>query len=109
MSEDHARANAPIWVVRPDKDLEDLIPSFLENRRNEVGEVERALASGDYEFVRRLAHTLKGICRPYGFIHLEDMSKRMEVAGEAENEEQVRGILAEIKSYVENVRVVYDS
>jgi HPt (histidine-containing phosphotransfer) domain-containing protein len=88
-------------------DLQDLIPSFLENRRNEIESVERALATGDFEFVRRLAHTLKGICRPYGFVPLEEMSIRLEAAGEAEEAAEVRLIIGEMRAYVENVEVEY--
>lgn len=95
--------------MRPDKDLEDLIPSFLQNRRNELEEIEGALARGDFDFVRRLAHTWKGICRPYGFVHLETLSRSLEEAGEKESRAEATEITSEMRSYLENVRVVYDS
>lgn len=102
-------ANPTTWVVRPDPDLEDLIPSFMENRRNELSDIESALGRGDFDFIRRTAHTWKGICRPYGFIHLETLSRSLEKSGEAESREEVSGIAAEIRHYLQNVRVVYDS
>lgn len=97
------------WVVRPDPDLEDLIPTFMENRRNELADIQGAVARGDFDFIRRLAHTWKGICRPYGFVHLETLSRDLEVAGENESREEVGRIASEIKSYLENVRIVYDA
>lgn len=102
-------ANSAIWVVRPDRDLEDLIPSFMQNRRNEIGDIESALSRGDFESIRRLAHTWKGICRPYGFIHLETLSRNLEGAGERESREEISSIVAEIRDYLQNVRVVYDT
>lgn len=108
--EEQLKGGAPTtWVVRPDKDLEDLIPSFMQNRRNELVEIESALSRGDFEFIRRLAHTWKGICRPYGFVHLETLSRNLEGAGEREDRGEVAGITSEIRSYLENVRIVYDS
>ena len=108
--EDAQKSGAQMtWVVRPDPDLEDLIPSFLQNRRNEVGEIAAAIAKKDFEFIRRLAHTWKGICRPYGFIHLETLSRSLEAAGEREVISEVEVLLVEIKDYLDNVRVVYDS
>ncbi len=97
------------WVVRPDPDLEDLIPSFLQNRRNELADIESALASSDFESIRRMAHTWKGICRPYGFVHLETLSRSLEDAGDRESQEDVNGLINEIRAYLDNVRVVYDS
>ena len=97
------------WVVRPDPDLADLIPSFMQNRRNELAELQTAKAKGDYEFIRRMSHTWKGICRPYGFIHLETLSRSLEEAGERENLGDVDGIMSEMGNYLDNVRIVYDS
>lgn len=97
------------WVVRPDPDLEDLIPSFLGNRRNDLVEIREAIARNDFEFIRRTAHTLKGICRPYGFAHLEMLAKELETAGQAEDSARISGIAGEMQSYLDNVRVVYEN
>lgn len=97
------------WVVRPDPDLADLIPSFQENRKNELEELKAARGRNDFEFVRRMAHTWKGICRPYGFVHLETLSRSLEEAGEREDGGEVDQILGEIETYLQNVRVVYDA
>lgn len=109
--EDHMTSqSAPTtWVVRPDPDLADLIPSFMQNRRNELEELKGARSRNDYEFIRRMSHTWKGICRPYGFVHLETLSKSLEEAGEREDAAEVERIMNEMASYLENVRIVYDS
>lgn len=110
MREENVKGGAQTtWVVRPDPDLEDLIPSFMQNRKNEVGEIETAVAKNDFEFIRRLAHTWKGICRPYGFVHLETLSRSLEEAGEREVMTEVEAVLGEIKNYLDNVRIVYDA
>jgi HPt (histidine-containing phosphotransfer) domain-containing protein len=97
------------WVVRPDRDLEDLIPDFMQNRKNELQDIQLAISKNDYEYIRRLAHTLKGICRPYGFEHLETLSKELEVAGQAEDMPKIQQIADKIAEYLKNVRIVYDS
>ena len=97
------------WVVRPDPDLADLIPSFMQNRKTELADLESALSRGDFEFVRRTAHTWKGICRPYGFIHLETLSRNLEEAGQSENRNEISEVLGEIRAYLQNVRVVYET
>jgi HPt (histidine-containing phosphotransfer) domain-containing protein len=108
--QEQSKAGAPTtWVVRPDPDLEDLIPSFVQNRRNELVEIRSALSKKDFEAIRRTAHTWKGICRPYGFVHLETLSRSLEGAGEREDASELKGIVEEIQSYLDNVRIVYDS
>lgn len=108
--EDQSMTTSPTtWVVRPDPDLADLIPSFMQNRRNELTELLTAGGRGDFEFIRRMSHTWKGICRPYGFIHLETLSRQLEEAGEREDAKDVASIMAEMGQYLDNVRVVYDN
>ena len=97
------------WVVRPDPDLEDLIPSFMQNRINELADIAGAQERGDFEFIRRIAHTWKGICRPYGFVHLETLSRRLEGAGEREDATEVKAILDEMRDYLANVRIIYEN
>lgn len=109
-SEDASHSSSPTtWVVRPDPDLEDLIPSFMQNRKNELVDLEQSAGRSDFDFIRRMAHTWKGICRPYGFVHLETLSRNLEDAGERESQNDVQNILGEIKEYLANVRIVYDS
>jgi len=108
-SSNSASTEPTSWVVHPDRDLEDLIPTFMQNRRNELEEVDAAVAKSDFEFIRRTAHTWKGICRPYGFIHLETLSRQLEVAGEEESQANAGGIAREMRAYLDNVRIVYDA
>jgi HPt (histidine-containing phosphotransfer) domain-containing protein len=81
----------------------------MQNRRNELAEIEAALGRNDFQFIRRMAHTWKGICRPYGFVHLETLSKTLEGAGEREDRSEVARLATEIRVYLDNVRIVYDS
>lgn len=74
-----------------------------------MDEIRAAIARRDFEFLRRTAHTLKGICRPYGFNHLETLSKELEVAGQREDIDAITKVSAEMQDYLDHVRVVYDS
>lgn len=108
-TDSNSRGSSMTWVVRPDPDLEDLIPSFMQNRKNELGEIEAALARSDFEFIRRMAHTWKGICRPYGFVHLETLSRNLEDAGIRESKDDLAKLVDEMRAYLQSVRIVYDS
>ncbi|MCM2281131.1 MAG: Hpt domain-containing protein [Bdellovibrionaceae bacterium] len=105
---DAQAASSTTWVVRPDPDLQDLIPAFMNNRKTDLVEIRQALARSDFENIRRTAHTLKGICRPYGFGHLELLSKDLESAGQAEDSGRIGRVADEMQEYLEHVRIVYD-
>jgi signal transduction histidine kinase/CheY-like chemotaxis protein len=62
-----ARAPAAGDPVRVDRDLEGALPGFLESRRELAGELAAALAAGDAEKARTLAHKLAGSLSLYGF------------------------------------------
>jgi hypothetical protein len=47
-------------TVRPDPDLMDLIPVYLERRNADLIALEDALLLGDMERVRILGHSMKG-------------------------------------------------
>ena len=93
------------WLVHTEADLMDFIPTFLENRRKDARGLAVAIEKGDFEFVRRTAHTWKGICRPYGFHHLETLSHRLEQAGQAENRADSTQVLFEIEDFLLRVQV----
>ncbi len=80
----------------------------MQNRKNDMVEVQDAIGRHDFDFVRRLAHTLKGICRPYGFLHLETLSRSLEDAALKDSDSEVRQIVDQMKQYINNVRIVYE-
>ena len=63
-------------------DLRDLIPNYLRNRRNELKELPDRLKNGDYNWLQRLGHNLKGSGDGYGFPYLSSIGDRMEIAAE---------------------------
>lgn len=92
-------------IVHPDPEIKDLVPFFLNNRRKELPDLERLVKERSFEEIRRLAHTWKGICRPYGFPFLEKLSRELEVAAQIEDENQIHVVCEAIKEFLLNVRI----
>ncbi|MGE3758649.1 MAG: response regulator, partial [Pseudobdellovibrionaceae bacterium] len=55
------------YIVKVERDLEDLIPNFVANRKKDVRLLGEWIQTQNYEEIRRLGHTLKGVCASYGF------------------------------------------
>lgn len=94
------------WIIQPEPEIEDLVPTFMGNRFKELGQMEQAEGRSDDEEIRRLAHLWKGICRPYGFVELEGLSRDLEDAAKDGDRDRVRSIIAHIKTCLNNVRIV---
>jgi HPt (histidine-containing phosphotransfer) domain-containing protein len=90
------------------KDLEDLIPVFMSNRKKEVDILSAAVKSGDFEQLRQLGHRMKGVGNSYGFAPVSEMGKRIEDAARTSDTATSGAIVAEYADYLARVKIVYE-
>jgi HPt (histidine-containing phosphotransfer) domain-containing protein len=90
------------------KDLEDLIPVFMKNRRKELDTLRVALASADFEQLRQLGHRMKGVGNSYGFEHVSDLGKHIEEGARSGDRAALEARIAEYGEYLAKVQVVYE-
>ncbi len=96
---------API-IVRPDPDLADLVPAFMEQRRREAEALEDLVERSDLDALRRLGHNLKGSGAPYGFDGLSRLGGELEHAAKSGDMDAVRRIATALADYVQRVEIV---
>ena len=60
------------------KDLADLVPTFMSNRKKEFETLRTALAAFDFEQLRQLGHRMKGVGNSYGFSRISELGKSIE-------------------------------
>ena len=70
-------------VVTVERDLEDLLPVFLEQRRNDLATIARALPARDFEVIRKAGHGMAGAGTSYGFEILSELGQRIVEAARA--------------------------
>lgn len=95
-------------VVQVDAELEDIVPVFLENRCGDIKAMSLALEQSDYETVRILGHTMKGVGGGYGFDAITDMGQSIEQAAKKKDSEEIRKLKGELSTYLERVEVVFE-
>lgn len=91
-------------VVHVDPDFEDLIPSFLESRRNEIGIIRDCILVANLAEARRLGHGMKGAGAGYGFPEISAIGAKIEEAaknGDTSGLEEALDMLDEYLSIVE--------
>ena len=90
-----------------DSELEDLIPGFLTNRAVDVENVIIAVNEGDFEKIRIVGHTMKGVGGGYGFDYITSIGGDMEVAAKDENTSLLLQLADELKNYLARVDIIY--
>ena len=94
-------------VVQVDADLEDLIPGYLQNRRQDVDSILQAVEKQDFEAIRVLGHTMKGTGGGYGFDAITEMGRALEEAARDRNIPAIRQGAAALLAYLQTVEAVF--
>jgi len=96
------------YTVTVAKDLADLIPSFMNNRRKELETLRAALAQSDFEELRRLGHRMKGAGSSYGFDLVSTIGKAIEDGAKASDAAAIASNLDTYEDYLAKVEIVYE-
>ena len=95
-------------LVRANPTLADLIPAFLQNRRQDVNAMLDALDGSDFATVENLGHDMKGAGGSWGFQGITDIGAALEKAAENADNEGSRRWVGELTRYLDRVEIVYD-
>ena len=96
-------------VVYPDPDLADLIPGYLENRKQDVKKIEKLLIQDDLQEIRRLGHSMKGSGGGYGFDGITLIGGEIEEAAIKGDKGLVSELNKRLAGYLLRVKVVFGS
>ena len=95
-------------LVRANPKFADLIPGFLQNRRQDVIAMLDALDRGDFETVESLGHGMKGAGGSWGFQAITDIGAALEQAAEGADTDASRKWVGELSGYLDRVEIVAD-
>lgn len=96
------------YKVKVAKDLEDLIPTFLGNRRKELDALRVALAAADFEQLRQLGHRMRGVGNSYGFEHVSVIGKHIEDGARSGDKAGLAAQIDDYSDYLSKVQIVYE-
>lgn len=94
-------------VVYIDKDLEDIVPMFLDSIAENITELNAAISENNFEFITRIGHNMKGSGGGYGFDKISMIGSLIEQAGKNKDKEPIPGFLSELSDYLKRVEIVY--
>lgn len=94
-------------IISIDKDLEDLVPTYLETRKKELVKLKELLNQNAAAEIAAIAHKLAGNAGGYGFQELTDIGRRLESAGKASDKSLMTKEIENIAQYLDSVEVKF--
>lgn len=95
-------------IIRIDRDLEDIVPGYLENRKKDIEHLLHALGADDYDSLRILGHRMKGSGSGYGFDLVSAIGQSIEAAATTRDRNVIEQNITNLASYLDRVNVVYE-
>lgn len=95
------------FTVAINRDLEDIVPIFLENRENDLQTLRAALAQQDFGTIQTLGHRMKGDGGGYGFDKITEIGAMMEQAAKQQDHSMVEQQILQLEDFLRRVRVIY--
>ena len=97
-----------VYKVKVAKDIEDLIPVFLANRKKELETLRAALAAADFEQLRQLGHRMRGVGNSYGFERVSVLGKEIEDGARSGDKAALAANIAAYGDYLSRVQIAYE-
>ena len=95
-------------VIHVPKDLDDIFPEFLENRRVEIAAMPGVLERRDFKQLRTWGHNMAGCGEGYGFPSIGELGRCLENAALAQDVAAIQICTAKMAELVTDIVVVYD-
>ena len=89
-----------------DADLENLVPVFLEKRKNDVEQIVKLLARRDtsgLEEIGKLGHSMKGSGGSYGFNHVSKIGKAIYDSAKANDRKAIDALNRALSEYLSRI------
>ncbi len=93
------------YSVKIDPDLKDIVPGFLQNRKNDLALFRGALATSNAEALRNLGHKMRGSSAGYGFQQLSDWGGQIEDLAEKNELGKISALVDSIEDFLKNVQL----
>jgi HPt (histidine-containing phosphotransfer) domain-containing protein len=94
-------------IVKIDRELEVLVPRFLDNCRRDIRLIDTTLAKNDLDTARRIGHSLKGVGGGYGFAEITRLGAAIEAAAREGDGLRAAAAASALDAYLDALQIEY--
>jgi PAS domain S-box-containing protein len=92
-------------IVEVDPEISELIPDFLQHKRDDLSLLIGALERGDFDALRSIGHRMKGEGAGFGFQMMSEIGMALEEAGKNRNLKLAQDQVWALSRYLDHVEV----
>jgi HPt (histidine-containing phosphotransfer) domain-containing protein len=78
----------------------EMYVNYLIRRKSDLAELEKALASSNFEPFKRLGHQMKGNASSFGFNDLAQLAEKLEVVSVKGGNHEAEKLLGDFKTWI---------
>ena len=87
-------------IAELEKQLADLAPQYLKNRKKEIGELKKLLKEENFEKIQSFGHRIKGNAKSYGFDELGTLGTKLEDAAYQKDLNKIQTLIQQSEEYL---------
>ncbi|KDR95607.1 Hpt domain-containing protein [Peptoclostridium litorale DSM 5388] len=91
-----------------EKDLEDIVPIFIQSRREDIKNIEALLENGDFGAIKKIGHSMKGVGGGYGFDFISEIGFRLEQKSDQNDRSSVQILTKMLEEYLDHIQIEYE-
>ncbi len=88
--------------------LSDLIPTFINNKFEDLKYINEMFDKKDYKQIKKIGHNWKGACPSYGFFYLGEVGKQFEILVDNQNYDELHRLIQTLPTYLDNINIEYN-
>lgn len=82
-----------------------LLARYLERKREDLSQLERAIETEDFALIRRIGHNLAGSGAAYGLLRISVLGRQIEGAAENRSATDAAATVAELSRFVSRISI----
>ena len=90
------------------RELAELIPAFVDNRRKDAHALRVLLQSDDLEGLRLLGDRIKGVSGSYGFVRIATIARLIEDNARRGNRAALHALVAQYDEHVSRMELAFE-
>lgn len=91
-----------------DQEIAELIPGYLEHRKQDILEIKKLLEQEDYAKIKNMGHSLRGSAGLYGFDEIIRIATGIEHFAEGNDASNIYQQLEKLRAYLDSLEIVYE-
>lgn len=88
--------------------LSELIPAYMERRRNDVADLTAALERGDFPAIETIGHRMRGNGASMGFAKISQVGEALEAGAQKTDRAAIDALRLELLNFLDHVDIIYD-